>query len=186
MPYPEIVIYPIMKPDAYLNFDHDLFPEDDQMEQDLCSKLGTMSLDKRWGKEKESEAPDQHTMPLTGDAHDLAMSDSEGSTCHTDASDSSSNSEDEPLGCALLRHVQASIDLNHYPTTGGDYLEAIFIHRALFAAFPQVHRSCARCFSDIAYSLEKRAWRTDRDADTEAVTAFRHEAWMIAATMPGP
>jgi hypothetical protein len=41
-------------------------------------------------------------------------------------------------------------------------------------------------FSDIAYSLEKRAWRADRDADTEAVTAFRHEAWMIAATLPNP
>jgi len=111
------------------------------------------------------------------------MSDSEDSTCHTDASDSSSNSEEEPVGCALLQHVQASIDL-YYPTTGGDYLDTIFIHRSLFAAFPQVHRSCARCFSDIAYLLEKRAWRADRDADTEAIVAFRHEAWTIAAIMP--
>ncbi|KIM82601.1 hypothetical protein PILCRDRAFT_820469 [Piloderma croceum F 1598] len=120
----------------------------------------------------------------TADAHDLIMSDLEDTTCHTDASDSSSNSDEEPTwGCALLQHVQASIAHDHYPTTGGDYLDAIFIHRSLFAAFPQVHRSCARCFSDLAYSLEKRAWRADRDADTEAVTAFRHEAWMIAASL---
>lgn len=101
----------------------------------------------------------------------------------TDASDSSSNSDEEPSGCGLLQQIQASID--HYPTTGGDYLEAIFMHRALYAAFPQGHRLCAICFSDIAYELEKRAWRADRDADTEAVSAFRHEAWMIAATFSG-
>lgn len=48
-------------------------------------------------------------------------------------------------------------------------------------SFPPAHTSCARGFSDLAYSLEQRAWRADRDADVEAVTAFRHEAWMIAA-----
>jgi len=122
-------------------------------------------------------------MSLIADAHDLIMSDLEDSTCHTDASDSSSNSDEDSLGCALLQHVQATLN-DHYPTSGGDYLDTIFIHRSLFAAFPQVHRSCARCFSDIAYSMEKRAWRADRDADTEAVIAFRNEAWMIAATIP--
>jgi len=157
--------------------------KDVQMEMDLCSQLETMTLKKGWGEEKGSEVQDLRNMPLVADAHDLTMFDLEDSTCHTDASDSSSNNGEEPLGCALLQHIQASV-ADHYPTTGGDYLEAIFIHRSLFAAFPQGHRSCARCFSDIAYSLEKRAWRADRDADTEAVTAFRHEAWIIAATLP--
>jgi len=53
MPYPEIIIYPTMKAEAYSNFDRVLYPEDDDTEMDLCSKLQTMSLEKRWGKEKE-------------------------------------------------------------------------------------------------------------------------------------
>jgi len=176
MPYPEIIIYPAMNTTPVSNFE---YPENFQMEMDLCRQLETMSLGKRWGKEKESEACDQPSTPPIAGVHDLTMSDSEDSTCHTDASDSSSNNGEEPSGCALLQQIQSSID--RYPTTGGEYLEAIFMHRSLCAAFPQGHRSCAICFSDIAYELEKRAWRADRDADTEAVTAFRHEAWMIAA-----
>ena len=45
------------------------------------------------------------------------------------------------------------------------------------------HTDCARAFSDLAAMLEKRAWRPDRDADPEAVAAFRHEAWVVASTV---
>lgn len=91
----------------------------------------------------------------------------------------SRSNNDGHYGCAYLQAIQTQLDT--YPTTGGDYLEAIFTHREIFSAFPEAHRSCARGFSDIAYALEHRAWRADRDADSEAVSAFRHEAWMIAA-----
>jgi len=73
--------------------------------------------------------------------------------------------------------------MSNYTTTNGEYLEAIFTHRELYAAHPQGHRLCALAFSEVAYDMEKRAWRADRDADSEAVSAFRHEAWLIAATL---
>ena len=69
---------------------------------------------------------------------------------------------------------------DRFPTTGGEYLEAIFTHREVLHALPQRHRDCAVAFTDIASCLEKRGWRSDRDADYEAVAAFRHEAWVIA------
>ena len=59
----------------------------------------------------------------------------------------------------------------------------IFIHREAFAALPAAHVGCSAGFSALARALELRAWRADRDADTEAVAAFRHEAWMVAAWM---
>ncbi|SJK97968.1 uncharacterized protein ARMOST_01224 [Armillaria ostoyae] len=84
-------------------------------------------------------------------------------------------------GCAYLQALQAQLD--NYPTTGGEYLEAIFTHREILSAYPGAHQLCAQGFSDLAYALEQRAWRADREADTEAVVAFRHEAWMIASTL---
>jgi hypothetical protein len=59
----------------------------------------------------------------------------------------------------------------------------IFTHREILSAYPEAHRHCARGLSDIAYIMERRAWRADRDADPEAIAAFRHEAWAIAASM---
>jgi hypothetical protein len=50
----------------------------------------------------------------------------------------------------------------------------------VFAAFPKGHVECARGFSDLAFSLERRGWRVDRDDDNEAVKAFRHESWILA------
>lgn len=73
--------------------------------------------------------------------------------------------------------------LDNYTTTGGEYLETIFTHREILSSYPSAHHQCARAFSDIAYMLEQRAWRADRDADSEAVSAFRHEAWTIANTL---
>jgi hypothetical protein len=96
------------------------------------------------------------------------------SVCTNDAND------DAPSGCAYLQAIRGQLE--SYQTTGGEYLDAIFTHRDVFNAYPQGHRSCARGFSDIAYLMEQRAWRADRDEDAEAVIAFRHEAWKIAAS----
>jgi hypothetical protein len=73
--------------------------------------------------------------------------------------------------------------MEDYQTTGGEYLEAIFTHREILSTYPAAHRECARAFSDLAYSLETRAWRADREADSEAVSTFRHETWVIASSL---
>jgi hypothetical protein len=97
------------------------------------------------------------------------------------SSSSSQCSNDETYGCAYLQTIRQQLD--NFVTTSGEYLEAIFTHREILSSYPAAHRQCARGFSDIAYMLEQRAWRADREADTEAVTAFRHEAWAIAASL---
>ncbi|KAI0753152.1 hypothetical protein C8Q80DRAFT_496499 [Daedaleopsis nitida] len=87
-----------------------------------------------------------------------------------------------PCGCAYLQAVHAQIRAGSYTTTSGDYLETIFTHRETFYAFPPGHRTCALGFSELANGLaeRQRAWRPDWDGDSEAVSAFRHEAWVIA------
>ncbi|KAE9400628.1 hypothetical protein BT96DRAFT_919294 [Gymnopus androsaceus JB14] len=106
------------------------------------------------------------------------MSDDQSYQSDTAESDySNTSTRSESYGCAYLQAIQSQMD--SYPTTGGEYLEAIFTHREILSSYPMAHRECARGFSDIAYTLEQRAWRADREADTEAVAAFRHEAWSI-------
>ncbi|KAL6305174.1 hypothetical protein BKA93DRAFT_817119 [Sparassis latifolia] len=94
---------------------------------------------------------------------------------------SSSSTESVDAGCALLQAIREEVRIGRYPTTGGEYLEAIFTHREVFSAYPQGHRMCSVGFSDLAQDLEQRSGRADRDADPEAVAAFRHEAAWIAA-----
>jgi len=96
----------------------------------------------------------------------------------------SDKSQELSYGCAYLQSIRSQLE--DYPTTGGEYLDAIFTHREILHSYPAVHRDCARGFSDLAYLLEKRAWRSDREADIEAVTAFRYEAWVIASLFPSP
>ena len=91
----------------------------------------------------------------------------------------SETSQEPSYGCAYLQAIRSQLE--DYPTTGGEYLDAILTHREILYSYPAVHHDCARGFSDLAYLLEKRAWRSDRDADIEAVAAFRHEAWVIAS-----
>ncbi len=97
------------------------------------------------------------------------------------SSETYSVQERELHGCAYLQVLQSQVD--RYQTTGGEFLEAIFTHREIVAAHPLAHQECARAFTDLAYALEHRAWRADRDADTEAVSAFRNEAWIIASSL---
>lgn len=112
----------------------------------------------------------------------------EGSECSMPSSSTLASQGEGPFGCAYLQTIRSQIDQSDsavlaaggFPTTGGEYVEAIFTHREIFSAHPVAHRDCARGFSDIAGLLEKRAWRADREADTEAVGAFRYEAWVIA------
>jgi hypothetical protein len=110
----------------------------------------------------------------------------------TTASSSSSDAPPSPPAaaapvqpCALLAALTRSYDpdADELQTSCGEYLELIFIHREAFAARPAAHAGCSAAFSALARALELRAWRADRDADTEAVAAFRHEAWMVAAWM---
>jgi len=98
-----------------------------------------------------------------------------------------------PAPCAFLDTLTRSYDPDaaadddssevQVQTTCGAYLDLILIHRELFAARPSAHVGCPAAFSALAGALELRAWRADRDADTEAIAAFRHEAWMVAAWM---
>ncbi|KIK67527.1 hypothetical protein GYMLUDRAFT_876025 [Collybiopsis luxurians FD-317 M1] len=154
---------------------------------ELCDLLQTLSLGggtkhNHEGVETVVVIPQDTTLPPINVQEDVAMFDDPNYQSDTAESESSSTStRSEYYGCAYLRAIQAQLE--SYPTTGGEYLEAIFTHREIFSSYPEGHRDCARGFSDLAYMLEHRAWRADRDADTEAVAAFRHEAWTIAATM---
>ncbi|KAG7449726.1 uncharacterized protein BT62DRAFT_603481 [Guyanagaster necrorhizus] len=135
-------------------------------EIELCNLFGQMNL------EKESYAAQPEAI-LVDDI-----------SCDSDASSDTgfkALAEFKHNGCAYLQALQMQLD--NYPTTGGEYLEAIFTHREILCAYPVAHQLCAQGFSDIAYALEQRAWRADREADTEAIVAFRHEAWMIASTL---
>jgi len=140
-----------------------------------------------WRKESEELVP--ALRPVTPNSQDAAMSDSsdtEEPTYHPNPPGSSSYIEtaDErpPCGCALVQAIHEQLHTGSYPTTNGQYLEAIFTHREAFFAFPQGHRTCAIGFSDLAMDLERRDMRADRDGDGEAAAAFRHEAWMIASS----
>ena len=88
-----------------------------------------------------------------------------------------------PCGCGLLQAMHAQLTSGLCPTTGGAYLETIFTHREVFSAFPQGHRDCAIAFSQLASSLEARAWSEGKEGG-EAVAAPRHEAWVIANMSP--
>ena len=86
-------------------------------------------------------------------------------------------------GCAYLQAIQQQLHEQGFPTTCGEYLDTIFTHREILFSYPAMHVHCARALSDLAYTMEKRAWRADREADSEAVAAFRHEAWVIASQL---
>ena len=110
----------------------------------------------------------------------------------SDASASSNSSAGKPsLGpnvaepCALLQNIIGLYDpaeeLEDFPTTCGEYLELLFTHRELFSACPHAHTGCPAGLTRLARALELRAWRADRECDSEAVAAFRHESWQVAA-----
>jgi len=151
---------------------------------DLCDLLQTMKLD---SSHLEQRKPTEDAIPVVSHApnvQDELMS--EDPSYQSDAASESSNSSlstshERSYGCAYLQVIQSQ--MLDYPTTGGEYLDAIFTHREILFSYPPAHEECARAFTDIAYLLEKRAWRADREADMEAVTAFRHEAWVIASSL---
>ncbi|KAI0059911.1 hypothetical protein BV25DRAFT_1993201 [Artomyces pyxidatus] len=151
-----------------------------ELDIELSNLLNSMTLQQ---KSRPSETPEPVPTPPIDDVH---MSDEESS--QSDTSESSSSSAAPPSPCALLEAISRLYEdddheLEHFPTTCGEYLELIFTHRELFAAEPRSHTGCPAAFSALARVLELRAWRADREADIEAVNAFRHEAWMIAAWM---
>ncbi|KAJ7024024.1 hypothetical protein C8F04DRAFT_1132662 [Mycena alexandri] len=148
-------------------------------EVDLCELLLRMKL----GRPAKTESPevDGRNTPLVTDSEDSSMLEAP----HFDETLAYSrpNSPSEPpfQGCAYLQAIQSQ--LASFPTTGGEYIESIFTHRQIFFAYPGGHRCCAKAFSDLACSLQRREWRADRDADMEAVSAFNYEAQFIASVM---
>ncbi|KAL1756648.1 hypothetical protein FB107DRAFT_273650 [Schizophyllum commune] len=144
-------------------------------EADLCDLFMNIKLDSDLVHAKRGTA-----RPLD----DVVMSDAEteqsdaDSDCSAHGATGSACSQSPPLhGCAFLQVVQQQ--LQNYATTNGEYLEAIFTHRQMYMLSPSAHAECAHAFTELAGALEQRAWRADRDADAEAVAAFRHESWLM-------
>ncbi|KAJ7821134.1 hypothetical protein B0H14DRAFT_2832279 [Mycena olivaceomarginata] len=152
------------------------------MEVDLCELLLGMKLGQP-GK-RESPRVDGQNSPFAADSDDSSMLETQ--TSHPDETlhlTPSLPSEPPYQGCAYLQAIQSQLDAQKFPTTSGEYIESIFTHRQIFFAFPGGHRCCARAFSDLACSLQRREWRADREADLEAVSAFNYEAQFIASVM---
>ncbi|KAJ7496888.1 hypothetical protein FB451DRAFT_1209132 [Mycena latifolia] len=149
------------------------------MDVDLCELLLSMNL----GQPERPECTRLNVESPHFVADDSIMS--EAQVCHPAGalvySKPEPPSEPSYQGCAYLQCIQSQLD--SFPTTGGEYIESIFTHRQIFFAFPGGHRCCARAFSDLACSLQRREWRADRDADMEAVTAFHYEAEFIASVV---
>ncbi|KAJ7772097.1 hypothetical protein DFH07DRAFT_215722 [Mycena maculata] len=143
------------------------------MEVDLCELLHNMKL-----REQESTSLDVQRPPQA-----LAM-DTDDSNMPEAQVDPPPTNPPEPSyqGCAYLQSIQSQLET--FPTTGGEsYIESIFTHRQIFFAYPGGHRCCARAFSDLACSLQRREWRADREADMEAASAFHYEAEFIASVV---
>ncbi|KAF4621462.1 hypothetical protein D9613_000883 [Agrocybe pediades] len=172
------------------------------VDMDLCDLLQTMRLDPSYAAEQgvnmlkpaEEAVPVSFPVPQSMPVPEEAMA-LEDVNYHSDTASESSdlqvnppplpNPEPEPAphwyGCAYLQVIQSQLD--NCQTTCGEYLDVIFTHREILYSYPGAHTECARAFTDMAYAFEKRAWRSDREADVEAVTSFRHEAWVIASSL---
>ncbi|KAF8704432.1 hypothetical protein AX14_014017 [Amanita brunnescens Koide BX004] len=150
------------------------------MEMDLCALLQNMKLHYPVDEKTTLGAPFTTEQPAMGVAGDVIIPDEMNYHSDEDSIQSSGSeaSVDEDYGCAYLQSIRSRLEL--FITTGGGYIEAIFTHREICGAYPAGHVQCPRALSDIAYALERRAWRADREADGEAIAAFRHEAWFIA------
>ncbi|KAJ7169075.1 hypothetical protein C8R43DRAFT_982173 [Mycena crocata] len=147
------------------------------MEMDLCELLLSMKLDQPMKQESTREPS---SLPLAAD-NDESMSEAYLPNNTLICTAPSPPCEPSYQGCAYLQSIQSQLD--SFPTTGGEYIESIFTHRQIFFAYPGGHRCCARAFSDLACSLQRREWRADREADMEAVTAFHYEAQFIASVV---
>ncbi|EKM53386.1 uncharacterized protein PHACADRAFT_259733 [Phanerochaete carnosa HHB-10118-sp] len=161
-------------------------------DQQLSELLGSMTLQNAWSVvpgivKRDTSVP--RTPPTAQDSFMSDGSDSEDSAypapSHPNTSPrqqpGASSEASTPCGCGLLQAMHEQLTSGHFPTTGGEYLEVIFIHREVFSAFPQGHLECAIAFCSLASYLESRPWRVDREGDGEAVAAFRYEAGAIAS-----
>ncbi|KAJ8489577.1 hypothetical protein ONZ45_g13537 [Pleurotus djamor] len=150
-------------------------------DMDLCEMLMMMKLAEQQQNVQKSP-PSQPNM--VGNLDDVDMSDDPSYQSDTGSESSTSSSPPvnvEFYGCAYLQAVQAQMD--NFPDSGKQYLDTIFAHRDLFMSSPHSHGECSRGFSDMAYLLEQRAWKEERAPDTDAVAAFRHEAWTVAMSL---
>ncbi|KAL0955884.1 hypothetical protein HGRIS_002082 [Hohenbuehelia grisea] len=160
--------------------DYQNMPQNMPLEMDLCQLLDSMKIVEQQAKQDASK---DHQVPLSPTS-DISMC--EDLSSQSDAESESSNTNPSSstaglYGCAYLQAIQAQMD--SFPEAGSVYLDTIFTHREVFLAYPQAHPECSRGFSDMAYALEQRAWREEREAANDAVAAFRHEAWVIAMSL---
>ncbi|KAH9174961.1 hypothetical protein EDB89DRAFT_2067116 [Lactarius sanguifluus] len=132
-----------------------------ELDIELAALLDSLSLQQHKFRASEPE-------PAPPTVSDIQMNDAGSSHSAATAPSVSSDAPSSPAPCAFLQA------LTHWYDPDAEQA---------FAARPASHTGCSAAFSALARSLELRAWRADRDADTEAVAAFRHEAWMVAAWM---
>ncbi|KAJ8520468.1 hypothetical protein ONZ45_g2728 [Pleurotus djamor] len=171
-------------------------------DMDLCEMLMMMKLAEQQQNVQKSPSSQPN---MVGNLDDVDMSDDPSyQVCllpflsseypsqlvknlkQSDTGSESSTSSSPPVnvefyGCAYLQAVQAQMD--NFPDSGKQYLDTIFAHRDLFMSSPHSHSECSRGFSDMAYLLEQQAWKEERAPDTDAVAAFRHEAWTVAMSL---
>ncbi|EIN06567.1 hypothetical protein PUNSTDRAFT_53993 [Punctularia strigosozonata HHB-11173 SS5] len=167
-----------------------------QAEIDLCNLLHTMNIAANtWVQGNAPDAGSQVLHLVGGASQDPSLSQSnypptiyphfEGSSNGMPIEEHAQEAQIPHSGCAFLQSMRSSLDSDTYGTTSGEYLEAIFTHREVFAAHPRGHAGCARGFEELAQCLEGRGWRADREKDGEAAAAFRHEARTLAACAGG-
>ncbi|KZV66455.1 hypothetical protein PENSPDRAFT_689018 [Peniophora sp. CONT] len=150
---------------------------------ELASLLDSLTIQQKTPTRESAQSGSVHVS-------DVAMSDeehylSDASVSSTSSAGKPSSTPVPPEPCALLQSIIGLYDpaeeLEDFPTTCGEYLELLFTHRELFSACPHAHTGCPAGLAQLARALELRAWRADRECDAEAVAAFRHESWQVAA-----
>ncbi|KAF8176533.1 hypothetical protein BJ912DRAFT_698013 [Pholiota molesta] len=165
---------------------HFIGSEHYSVDMDLCDLLQTMKLDSRYDIRKPTEDIAQiallpPSVSPPGSLQDELMR--EVMNYHSDAESESSTSsssseprkpavpskadEERLYGCVYLQTIQAQLQAQGYPTTGGEYLDTIFTHREILFSYPSAHLECARALSDLAYhwrrgrgeQIERRIWK---------------------------
>ncbi|VDC02653.1 unnamed protein product [Peniophora sp. CBMAI 1063] len=150
---------------------------------ELASLIENLTLRTKTPTRESAQSDFAHVSDVAMSDEEPYLSDASGSSTSSAGKPSKAPMQPEP--CALLQNIIGLYDpaeeLKNFPTTCGQYLELLFTHRELFSACPHAHTGCSAGLAQLARSLELRAWRADRECDSEAVAAFRHESWQVAA-----
>src|SRR5258708_8558221 len=77
--------------------------------------------------------------------------------------------KEPPCGCAYLRAIRHQLEWGTFPSTGGEYLDTIFIRREILVSQPAAHQDCALAFRDLAGILHKRPPSPNRAPHSQAL-----------------